>query len=849
MSKQIIFVSAVSEELKSARQLVANTLTSLGYEPDWQDIPSVEQSDMRRMLQRRIDASEGVVQIIGQRYGAEPPGPDERFGRVSYTQYEALYARQRGKRVWHLLLDDGFPTDPCEAEAEASAQLQQDYRRRVAADSNLYHSLTNREGVENCVLKLRSELDRLRRRGKQWAVAFLVCLLALGGGVVWLNRGQQHSERVAGDTQRSVAQADQKVTTVLQRYKEMEQVLVRLADVEMHAKQLGEALTPEQLRLRAYAILENELGLASGTLAKELPSFALEIYQRTDTALLMKARAAYALGKYEEAEKLFLQSDTQDKQPLESAQRVTEKLRKQRIDALTGAGQAAMAQIQYARALEHHRAAAALSSAQGAPMEWAGLQWNMAFVLELMGNSREAEEVYRRVLEVYVREIGEEDQRTLTVRNNLANSMLMLGKRAEAEREHRAVLAIRIRTLGAEHPETLTSGMNLANALNAQGKCAEAEQLHRAVIAVRERTLGPDDPSTLASRNNLASTLLYEGKYAEAEKEQREVIAIKARVLGPEHPNTLKSRTNLVSALLGQGKFSEADEEGRIVIPIMERVLGPEHPDTLTSGMIFSRVMVAQDRLTDAARMQLVILQIMDRVLGPEHPQTVQGRNLAADTLLDGRMYEAAEKELRKILALQMKTLSPEDDAVLSTRNKLANALFGQDKYAEAEPEHRAVLEIRTRLFGAEDPDTMISRNNLAQLLHFQGKDDEAAEEHRQLIAMRERLLGPEHPHTVLSRRNLAGVYRAQKKYAEAEREYRKLVDLQKNVSGRRLTEGYEDTYYLSLVLVAQKRYPEALDFMKRAEEGWKELFGENHQNSREAMRQRIEIEGMMQKP
>ena len=36
--RPVIFVSAVSRELRSARQLVANTLTFLGYDPIWQDI-------------------------------------------------------------------------------------------------------------------------------------------------------------------------------------------------------------------------------------------------------------------------------------------------------------------------------------------------------------------------------------------------------------------------------------------------------------------------------------------------------------------------------------------------------------------------------------------------------------------------------------------------------------------------------------------------------------------------------------------------------------------------------------------------------------------------------------------
>jgi hypothetical protein len=33
---------------------------------------------------------------------------DPAFGRVSYTQYEALYARQPGKKVWYLFIDETF---------------------------------------------------------------------------------------------------------------------------------------------------------------------------------------------------------------------------------------------------------------------------------------------------------------------------------------------------------------------------------------------------------------------------------------------------------------------------------------------------------------------------------------------------------------------------------------------------------------------------------------------------------------------------------------------------------------------------------------------------------------------
>ena len=99
-----IFISAVSKELRSARQLVSNTLTFLGYEPIWQDIFGTETGDLRQMLRDKIEQSKGVVQLVGQCYGAEPTSPDPDFGRVSYTQYEALYARKKGVKVWYLFI-------------------------------------------------------------------------------------------------------------------------------------------------------------------------------------------------------------------------------------------------------------------------------------------------------------------------------------------------------------------------------------------------------------------------------------------------------------------------------------------------------------------------------------------------------------------------------------------------------------------------------------------------------------------------------------------------------------------------------------------------------------------------
>src|SRR5437762_6957942 len=193
-----IFISAVSRELRSARQLVANTLTFLGYEPVWQDIFGTESGDLREVLRQQIDQCNGVVQLVGQCYGAEPPAVDNAFGRVSYTQFEALYARQRGKKVWYLFMDEKFPVDPCEDEPEELRELQAAYRRRLQSDAHLFHPLTSKEGLEASVLKLRDDLIRLRRGVKQWAAGVAILLVISVGLGFWLLHSQrQTTQRVA----------------------------------------------------------------------------------------------------------------------------------------------------------------------------------------------------------------------------------------------------------------------------------------------------------------------------------------------------------------------------------------------------------------------------------------------------------------------------------------------------------------------------------------------------------------------------------------------------------------------------------------------------------------------------
>jgi tetratricopeptide (TPR) repeat protein len=523
MVRPIIFISAVSKELRSARQLVANTLELLGYDPDWQDIFGTEEGDLREMLRRKVDASAGVVQLVGQCYGAEPGTPDAQFGRVSYTQYEALYGKERSKRVWYMILDENFTADPHEAEPEEQRALQVAYRERIREGDQLYHPLGNSEELENKVLKLRDDLAALRRRGKQWAAGVVALLILIAGLVSWVIK---HEVKLGREQVAMNAKMD----------KILEQGIAQFVSTEAKVRQAQPGQKPQEIEERTYEDLSKTLGIDVKTLRENLPQFARELKDAPTASTYERANAAYVAKDYNESERLALAA-------ADEAQKASPPRTADAIKAFELAGQSADARGEFDRALEHYSAAVELGE----------------------------------------KVLGPEDPVTLKSRYYRANVLAHQGRYPEAENEYRAVIKLQEEVLGPKDPNTLGTRNGLANALTDQHKNAEAENEYRAVIKLQEEVLGPEHPDTLGTRNNLASALADQDKYAEAESEFRAVIKLQEKVLGPEHRDTLGSRYNLATAFDHQGEYAHAENEYRAVLKLEEELVGPEDPDTLTT--------------------------------------------------------------------------------------------------------------------------------------------------------------------------------------------------------------------------------------------------------------------------
>ena len=183
-TRPVIFISATSD-LRSARDLVGKVLYSMGYEPVWQEIAATDGGELLDVLRRRIAPGATLVQLVGRRYGAEPPHATAAFGRVSYTQFEALEAERLGTKVIYHFVDESFPTDPAGLEPPEMTSLQAAYRQRLIDTNRLRQDrIANAGDLELSIRRISDELAALRRQADRRHRNMLRLGIAAVAGVV-----------------------------------------------------------------------------------------------------------------------------------------------------------------------------------------------------------------------------------------------------------------------------------------------------------------------------------------------------------------------------------------------------------------------------------------------------------------------------------------------------------------------------------------------------------------------------------------------------------------------------------------------------------------------------------------
>jgi serine/threonine protein kinase len=200
--------------------------------------------------------------------------------------------------------------------------------------------------------------------------------------------------------------------------------------------------------------------------------------------------------------------------------------------------------------------------------EWPGTSssWEHVYSSALADMYREqgrfdqAEQLLIKTSETQRLESGTGHLHTLMSIYNLTRLYIDRERYKEAEALFNEALPIARQRLRKKHPLMLRFVNAYAVLHTKKNQYDQAETFFDEALKGRQRELGDDHLDTLETKNDLAMLYKEQACYDEAERLLLEAIEGRRLILGDTHPHTLESLNNLIDLYETQGKQEEADK-------------------------------------------------------------------------------------------------------------------------------------------------------------------------------------------------------------------------------------------------------------------------------------------------
>jgi TonB family protein len=178
------------------------------------------------------------------------------------------------------------------------------------------------------------------------------------------------------------------------------------------------------------------------------------------------------------------------------------------------------------------------------------------------GNDAEAEEFFRKALEIGDRTVGPDHPDMILLVNDLTRIYLKQSAYASAEPLLLRLLEMK-RSKGEDHPEVATVMASLATVRQALGRHESAEQLWRRVLEIRERTLAPNHFAIATALEHFGEACSARGKIRDALAAFQRAHTIREATLGSNQPSLRTSRERIADLQL-QASDGSFDPSGGV---------------------------------------------------------------------------------------------------------------------------------------------------------------------------------------------------------------------------------------------------------------------------------------------
>lgn len=217
-----------------------------------------------------------------------------------------------------------------------------------------------------------------------------------------------------------------------------------------------------------------------------------------------------------------------------------------------------------------------LEGLDGSHLELASALLQLGDLKQEMGNHAEAEDLFRRALDVGDRSLGPDDPRLVPALTRLGTARLSRGTTEEAEPLLARALTISERRLGENHPDLVILINDFTRLCLKHSAYSLAEPLLLRLLEMKRRK-GESHPEVATVLASLAVVRQAVGRHESAEQLWRRVLEIRERTLAPNHCSLATALEHLADACASRGKLGEALQLLRRAQTVRELTLGTDH--------------------------------------------------------------------------------------------------------------------------------------------------------------------------------------------------------------------------------------------------------------------------------
>jgi CHAT domain-containing protein/Tfp pilus assembly protein PilF len=367
-------------------------------------------------------------------------------------------------------------------------------------------------------------------------------------------------------------------------------------------------------------------------------------------------------------------------------------------------------------------------------LEYCKALFYLATVYGMVGNERDAEKLYLKVLNIQKEKLGTKSEEYARTLSSLGGLYEATGRFLQAEETTKEALKIRDEKSQEKDVQYALTLNNLSQIYVRLGKYSEAEPILLESMKIMNEKMGEKSLDALIAVHNLAILYNYMGRYPESEEMHNKVIKIKKEKLGENHPSYALSLNNLAAFLKEMGRYSEAEDLFKKSIKIYKETLGEKQPYYANFLTNLGSLYKTTNRYAEADSLLNEALKIRREIQGNKHPEYGGTLNSLAGCYEKMGKYDDAEKLFKETIDINLEQLGKKHPYYSTSLSNLGNLYVVTGKFSEAEKLLLEVNRIEKEILRSDHPQYMESLFNLGILYYLMGNYEKAEDYYHQAL-------------------------------------------------------------------------------------------------------------------